>query len=58
MLNDRNGIFHHMESHKASTIARLLWEEGVKVNRVGSSKFLAKFEETGSIGQRIGSGKP
>ena len=47
-----------MKGHKAPTIARLLREEGMKVNCVGIQKFLAKFEETGSIGRRIGSGKP
>ena len=40
-----------MEGHKAPTITRLLQEEGVKVSRVGISKFLTKFEETGSIGR-------
>ena len=43
-----------MEGHKAPTIARLLREEGVKVSHVGISKFLAKIEETGSIGWSIG----
>ena len=41
--------------HKPPTIARLLREEGVKVSCVGIWKFLAKFQETGSIGRRIGS---
>ena len=54
MLNNRDGILHHLEGHKA----RLFREEGVKVSHVGISKFLAKFEETGSIGWRIGSGRP
>ena len=47
-----------MEGHKAPTIARLLREEGVKISCVGISKFLTKFEETGSIGRSIGSGRP
>ena len=46
-----------MEDHKASTIVMLLRKEGVKVSRVGIPKFLAKFEETGSIGRRMGSGR-
>ena len=58
VLNDRDGILHHMEGHKAPTIARLLREEGVKVSRVGILKFVAKFQETGLIGRRIGSGRP
>ena len=45
------GLSNHMEGHKAPTLARLLQEEGVKVNLVGILKFLAKFAETGSIGQ-------
>ena len=54
----RQRILHHyLEQHKAPTIARLFWEEGVKTRRVAISKFLAKFEETGSIGRRIGSGR-
>ena len=58
VLNDRDGILHHMEGHKAPTIARLLRGEGVKVSRVGISKFLNKFKKTDSIGRRIGSGRP
>ena len=50
VLNDCNGILHHIEGHKAPTIARLHREDGVKVSHVRISKFLAKFEETGSIG--------
>ena len=43
-----------MVAYKAPTIARLLREKGVNVSRVGISKFLAKVEETGSVGWRIG----
>ena len=57
VLNDCDGIVHHMEGHNAPTIARLLLEEGVKVSCVGILKFLAKYEETGSIGWRIGYGR-
>ena len=57
MLNDRDGIVHHMEGHKSPTITTLLWAEGMKDGRVGISKFLAKFEETGSTGRRIESGR-
>ena len=56
-LSDRDGI-HHTKGHKPPTITRLLREEGTKVSRVGMSKFLAKFEEFGLIGRRIGSGIP
>ena len=40
------------------TIAKLLQEEKLKASRVGIAKFLRKFEETGSIGRRPGSGRP
>ena len=58
MLNDDDGILHHMEGHKAPIIARLLRGEGVKFSRVGISNFLAKYEKTGSLRRRIGSGRP
>ena len=55
----RQRILHHyLEGHKAAPIARLLREDGVMASRVGISKFLAKFKEKGSIGRRIGSGRP
>ena len=55
----RQRILHHyLEGHKAPTIARLLREEGVKASRVGIAKFVSKYEETGSIGRRVGSGRP
>ena len=37
VLNNHDGILHHMEGFKAPTIASLLQEEGVKVSRVGTS---------------------
>ena len=56
MLSDRDGILHHyLDGHKAPTIATHLREEGVKASRVG---ILSQFEETGSIGQMIGSSRP
>ena len=57
MLNDHDGILHHMEGHNVPTIARLFQEEGVKVSRVEISNFLTKYEDTGLIGRRIGYGK-
>ena len=55
----RQRILHHyLEGHKAPTIARLFREEGVKASRVEISKFLAKLKENGSIGPRIGFGRP
>lgn len=36
----------------------MLQEEKLKTSRVGIAMFLRKFEETGSIGRRLGSGRP
>ena len=55
----RQRILHHYcGGHHAPTIAKLPREEGLKVTRVGIAKFLMKFQETGSIGRRLGSGRP
>ena len=44
---------------KAPTIAKILREEGqLRCTRVGVAKFLKKFEETGSLSRRSGSGRP
>ena len=53
VFNNYNGILHHMEGHNTSKISRLLREEGVKVSPVGISKFLAKFEKTGWMKDKI-----
>ena len=59
VLSDGDGILHrYLEGHKPPTIARLLRAESVKASCVGILKFLAKFEDAGSIGWRIGSGRP
>ena len=59
MLNNCNGTLHHTEGHKAPIIAtlKLLQEKGVKASHIKLSKFLVKFEGTGSIGRRIGFGR-
>ena len=57
VLKDRDGILHHIEGHNAPTITRLLQEEGMNISRVGILKFVGKFEETGSLAQRIGYGR-
>lgn len=51
-------LFYHLQGYKAPTITRLLLQEKLKVTRVGVAKFLKKYEETGSIGRRPGSGRP
>ena len=40
------------------SIARLLREEGIVVNRSGVVKFLKRFEKTRSIGRKPGSSRP
>ena len=55
----RQRILHHyFGGHKAPTIAKLLREEGLKASRVEIIKFLTKFQETGFIVRRLGSGRP
>lgn len=43
---------------RAPTIARELQKENLKCSRIGVHKFLRKFQETGSISRRVGSGRP
>ena len=49
---------YYSRGYKAPTIAKLLLEENLRVSRVGISKFLKKFRETGCIQRRSGSGRP
>lgn len=52
-------ILHHkLRGFRAPTICRLLEEEGLRASRVGIAKFLRKFQETGNIGRKLGSGRP
>ena len=52
-------LFYFFQGYKSPTIANLLREEdGMVASRRGIAKFLAKYRETGSIGQRSGSGRP
>ena len=51
-------LHHYFGGHKAPTIAKLFQEEGLKASHVGIAKFLTKFQETGFIGRRLGSGRP
>ena len=43
---------------KAPAIAKELRKENLNCSRVGIYKFLKKYEVTGSIGRRVGSGRP
>jgi transposase len=48
---------YYFQGYKVPTISKLLREEKLKARRVGIAKFLKKYEETGSIGRRPGSGR-
>ena len=51
-------LVHYSRGYKAPTIAKLLQEENLRASRVGIAKFLKKFNETGCIQRRPGSGRP
>ena len=51
-------LMYYSRGYKAPTIAKLLLEENLRASRVGISKFLKKFRETGCIQRRSGSGRP
>ena len=51
-------LFFYSKGYKAPTIAKLLHNEGLPCSRVGVAKFIKKFEETGTITRRVGSGRP
>lgn len=51
-------LFFYSKGYKAPTIAKLLHDEGLPYSRVGVAKFIKKFEETGTITRRVGSGRP
>ena len=51
-------LYYNLLGFKAPTISCLLEEEGLRVSRVGIAKFLKKYQQTGSIARRPGSGRP
>ena len=51
-------LLHYSRGYKAPTIAKLLQEENLRASWVGIAKFLKKFNETGCIQRRPGSGRP
>ena len=48
-------VHHHLQGLQPYTIAKVLDEEGIKVNRFGVHKFLVTYRETGSLERRPGS---
>ena len=51
-------LYYSAQGFKVATISCLLEEEGLHASRVGVAKFLKKFQQTGSIARRPGSGRP
>ena len=51
-------LYFYLKGHRAPTIRKLLLEENIKASRVGIASFLKKFEETGCLTRRPGSGRP
>ena len=51
-------IVFHNEGLKALSIAKALRAEGISVSRVGVHKLVAKYQETGTVARRPGSGRP
>ena len=51
-------LVHHAQGYKAPSILRLLREEKLKATKWGIYCLLRKFEQTGTIKRRAGSGRP
>ena len=51
-------LFFASRGLKAPAIAKEMRKENLKCSRIGIYKFLKKYRETGSIGRRVGSGRP
>ena len=51
-------LYHYSHGKQLGTIVNILREEGMLVSKTGVYKLLKKFEETGSITRRPGSGRP
>lgn len=51
-------IYYYERGYRAPSIASLLLEEDIVASRVGISKLISKYRETGTIVRRPGSGRP
>ena len=54
----RQIIYHYKKGYRAPSIASLLLDEDIIASRVGIAKLLRRYEETGTIVRRPGSGRP
>ena len=51
-------IYYYRLGYRSPTICLLLRKEHLRTSRVGVAKFIAKYNETGSLMRRPGSGHP
>ena len=51
-------LYYHFQGVRPPTIKNFLAREGMTASKFGIRKFLKKYEETGSVRRRIGSGRP
>ena len=51
-------LFFHEQGYRSLRIADFLLQEGISASSRGIAKFIARFEETGSIDRRPGSSRP
>ena len=58
MYKKQRILFFASRGLKSPAIAKELQKEGLKCSRIGIYKFLKKYEATGSIRRRVGSGRP
>ena len=55
---EKRRIVYYQCGYKPPTIEKLLYNEYVRVLRMGVAKFLIIFNETGSLSRKPGSGRP
>ena len=48
----------YWNGYRAPKIEKLLKEEGIRISRVSIWKFISRFNETGSVARKEGSGRP
>ena len=54
----RRIIYHYKKGYQAPSIASLLLDEDITASQVGIARLLRRYEETGTIVRRLGSGRP
>lgn len=51
-------VYYYQHGRRAPAITSLLQQEGLQTSRVGVAKFIAKFNATGLVSRKPGSGRP